>query len=329
MHSFCPSCKHYPKSPGGHVLPLHWESSTEQPPQTPGERRKQDFSTADKERVQIHSAPKGDITQPQKCSGWKKTSKVIKPSTTQSTAGPCPQVPHLHSFWTLPEARCAVMLMQTGLLIIHHWMKLAAQSPLHPGLGHVNNTKSELRCLFFSLKYEKKQRHQWTEEFFLSISQNERRESPSGRQNINLSFILARLEWVDFPQRYKSSMGHVQKKTPVQPVAFLPGDKPGDTNGGLPGMTQPRAQRPASLLLWNCQGRKQTWCSECQREGSAAEWTWPASCWKDKREPGGEREGGKRLRNPAAEPWNKPWKFIISPCPTDCRWLVISDLVVP
>lgn len=88
----------------------------------------------------------------------------------------------------------------------------------------------------------------------------------------------------------------------VQVLSLLPADRPGDPNGGLPGMTQPRAQRPASLLLWNCPGRKQTWCSGCQREGSAAEWTWPASCWKDKHEPRGEREEGKMLRNPAAEP---------------------------
>lgn len=123
-----------------------------------------------------------------------------------------------------------------------------------------------------------------------------------------------------------------KKKKHVQLVPLLPGDRlsdrPGDTNGGLPGMTQPRAQRPSSLLLWNCQGRKQTWCSECQREGSAAEWTWPASCWKSKHEPWGEREQGKRLRNLQLSPV-QPQKFIISPCPTDCRWLVISDLVAP
>lgn len=77
-------------------------------------------------------------------------------------------------------------------------------------------------------------------------------------------------------------------------------------------MIQPRARRPTSLQLWNCRGRKQTWCSGCQREGSAAEWTWPVSCWKDKHEPPGEREEGKKLRNPAAEPCATPKIYYFS-----------------
>lgn len=145
-------------------------------------------------------------------------------------------------------------------------------------------------------------------------------------QNINLSSVLARLEWVAFPQRYRSSMGHVQEKTAHSHVCWLPLCLSLLTDL----VTDLVAQKVAYLERPNHKLKDQLhFCFEIVREESKHDVVNAKE--RDQQQSGlGQPPVGKTNmshegRGKRVRCWGilqlspvQPWKYIISPFPTDC-----------